>query len=436
MVIHGGQGNVSEEFTVRFIWRTRWGLVNDVTCDLPADQMIKFTFKRIKPMDAVQPPDSVYDSVRKKLKRGDELHSADLIFPIRHNFMSLSHYVAGAKFRVGAESKAAKRLIARVGMETDCLLFARELDLRNKTCFGGFIFQEANCSIAIVVHDMYDLLMSEVSEFLLRKTFVKFRAADWSLPETKYIPLKDEGPLCIPRADPTRWAVLFYLDLVLCLRSITQGDPDYFRGSLKMLLDAPDYTIRLSLRNWHGKATSLGKRIVWFSPEDTRGEVSVFLRDLGLNSTNFKTETNESKRLIKVTPWRKSEFPCIATDAEGCEYVGNYWCQLTVSIDLAKVQKVYNLIVPRNRPVKQFLRTRYGNKLKAAMVIGIRIQDPESRVRTVHLANDVTPLDVGRQYGVRVDHMRVVLTDDAACMAREAFLSRHYVFCTTDVIKM
>ena len=418
MVIHGGQGNVSEEFTVRFIWRTYWGLVNDITYDLPADQMIKFSFKRIKPMDAVQPPDSVYDSVRKKLKRGEASTAADLVFPIRHSFLSLSHYVAGAKFRVGAESKAAKRLLARIGMDADCLLFARELDLRNKTCFGGFIVQEASCNIAIVVDDMYDLLMSEVSEFLLRKTFLKFHAAKWNLSETKYSPLKDEGPLRIPRADATRWAVTFYLDLVLCLRSVTQGDPDYAQGNLKMLQDAPDYTIRLSLKNWRGGTTSLEKRFVWFSPKSARSGVSAFLRDLGLNSTHFKTEIVGSKRLVKVTPWRKNEFPLVASDDARCEYVGKYWCQLTVMIDLASMHKVCSLIAPRNRPVRELLRARYGKRFDDAVVIRIQHEDLESRVRTVNLANDVTPLDVMRQYGVRVDHLDLTLTDDAAATAK------------------
>ena len=418
MVIHGGQGNVSEEFTVRFIWRGTWGLVNDITCDLPADQMIKLSFKRIKPMDAVQPPDSVYDSVRKKLKRGEESTAADLVFPIRHSFVSLSHYVSGAKFRVGAESKAAKRLLARVGMEADCLLFARDLDLRNKTCFGGFIVQEASCYIAIVVDDMYDLLMSEVSEFLLRKTFLKFHAAKWNLSETKYRPLKDEGPLFIPRADATRWAVTFYLDLVLCLRSVTQGDPDYKPGNLKMLQNSPDYTIRLSLKNWRGGATSLEKRVVLLSPKSAKSRVSAFLGDIGLNSTHFKTETVESKRLLKVTPWRKGEFPSVATDDARCEYVGKYWCQLTVTIDLAGKHKVCNLIAPRNRPVRELLRARYGKRFDDAMVIRIQHEDLECRVRTVNLANDVTPLEVMRQYGVCVDHLKLILTDDAAATAK------------------
>ena len=341
-----------------------------------------------------------------------------MVFPIRHSFVSLSHYVAGAKFRVGAESKAAKRLLARIGMDADCLLFARELDLRNKTCFGGFIVQEANCSIAIVVDDMYDLLISEVSEFLLRKTFGRFHATKWNLSKMKYSPLKDGGSLCIPRADATRWAVAFYLDLVLCQRSVTQGDPDYQSGALKMLQDAPDYTIRLSMKNWRGATTSLEKRVVWFSKKSAKSGVSAFLRDLGLNPTHFKTETVESKRLVKVTPWRKGEFPAVATDDARCEYVGKYWCQLTVTIDLASVHKVCNLIAPRHRPVRELLRARYGKKFDGAVVIRIQHEDLESRVRTVNLANDVSPLEVMRQYGVRVDHLALTLTDDAAATAK------------------
>ena len=420
MVIHGGQGNVSEEFTVRFIWRPQWGLVNDTTCDLPADQMIKLSFKRIKPMDALQPPDSVFDSVRKRLKKGEESKAADLVFPVRNSFVSLSNYVAGAKFRVGAESRAAKKLLARIGMDADCLLFARELDLRNKTCFGGFIVQEANCSIAIVIEDMYDLLMSEVSEFLLRKTFLKFEAAKWSLAETKYRPLKDQGSLAIPRADATRWAVAFYLNLVLCLRSVTQGDPDYQPGALKMLRGAPDFTIRLSLKNWRSVMTCLEKRVVSFSPKSAKSEARTFLRDLGMNPNHFKLETVESKRLVKVTPWHKIDYEllALATDDSRCAFVGKYYCNLSVYVDLAGLQKMIHLVAPRNRPVRELLRSRYGKRFDGAMVIRMQLEDLESRVRTVNLANDVTPESVMRQYGVRVDHLCLELTDDAAATAK------------------
>jgi hypothetical protein len=423
-----GPGEENLCWLLTFKWNEKWGAVNDICIDYPYG-CHRLEFNLAPELQPVQPPEKVVQSVLKYLEKLDGSISDDLlIFPVRNNFFSLANYASGVKFTIEMCSTNSKSL-SKLLDNADCLLFAREFDMPRQKCFGGFIFREANKVIAVVIPNFYGYLTSETCAFDVKRIFDQFKKCEWRLSEVDFEKHNLLSNMKQSRPDTFRWAVLLYLELVLCYRRNDRGDSDCVNDpvDVQKMGEASLQSIRLHVPSWRAKGLNLEKYMFAHSSWDRNIEIVTFFKELGLDSRNFSLGNRQDD--IKVTKKKNAgEIPALASEEKKNEFVGNYWCRLTLTVDLAALVKVevHNLIVPRTCQLRDLLSEKFGKHFDSAKVLRVQYEDYESKVRCVNLANDVSPWHIGRQYGVSIDHLRVTLTDDGAALAKSMNSHEHW----------